>query len=33
MIEYDYTLKRNYGDEIRIFRPNLIKTKLPNIVY
>ncbi len=33
MIEYDYILERNEGDEIRIFKPNeKIGKKLPNLV-
>lgn len=33
MIEYDYTLERDYGKESVVFKPGEIPTKLPNLVY
>jgi DNA repair protein SbcC/Rad50 len=33
MIEFDYILKRNEGDEERTFKPDKIPTKLDNLVY
>jgi len=33
MIEYDYLIERDEGDEKKIFKPNLIPQKLKNITY
>lgn len=33
MIDFDYNLERDYGDEIKHFKPDKIPTTLPNLVY
>lgn len=33
MLKYDYTIKRNEGDEIREYKPNLIPKELTDVVY
>ncbi len=33
MFRYDYTIKRDEGDKIRFYQPDLIPTELSNIVY
>ncbi|NLT38803.1 MAG: hypothetical protein GXX95_11730 [Methanomassiliicoccus sp.] len=33
MIKVDYLLERNYGDEVKIFKPDRIPNNLPDLVY